>query len=159
MARQSFLTYLLIIMTGTVVLFQLGCSKQKAESDRASKRIAEIDAQLAHWVPTGRAGDADARTALRTERARLVKQLGLKGPESEIVAQAAPSVTPVPTPVPDPSAFASKIVIAPAEANSVEPMDPDKMRRLNLTSTGGHYDPRTGAVEPNGTPWRDPHKP
>ena len=158
MARHSFRTSLLLTITGAVVLFQFGCSKwsQQAESQRASKRIAQIDDQLAHWVPTGRPGDADARAALRAERAQLAKQLGLK--ESEL-AQAAPSLTPVPTPVPDSSAVASKIVIAPAASNSVAPTDPQTLRQLNLTSSGGRVDPRTGAIEPNATPWREPEKP
>jgi hypothetical protein len=37
-----------------------------------TERIAQIDAQLANWVPTGRADDADTRSALRVERARLM---------------------------------------------------------------------------------------
>ena len=160
MARHSFRTSLLLTITGAVVLLQFGCSKwsQHVESQRATKRIAQIDDQLAHWVPTGRPGDADARAALRAERAQLAKQLGLTTPDSAL-AQVEKSPTPAPTPVPDPAAVASKIVIAPAASNSVAPTDPRTLRQLNLTSSGGRVDPRTGAIEPNATPWREPEKP
>jgi hypothetical protein len=161
MSSQSFRRTLLITVTVAAILPQLGCSKWThfVESRRASKRIAEIDAQLAHWVPTGRAGDADARAALRAERARLVKQFGLKGSDAELAAQSVAISTPAPTPVPEATAPANKIVIAPAPINSVQETDPEKLRQLNITSTGGHFDPRTGRVEPNATPWRESEKP
>src|SRR3954453_16294496 len=103
MARQSLRTSFLLTITSAIVLLLFGCSKwsQQAESQRASKRIAEIDAQLAHWVPTGKPGRADARAALRAERAQLARQLGLKEPE---LAQTEKSSTPLPTQAPLPPA-------------------------------------------------------
>ena len=161
MSRQSSRKNLLIAVAAAVVLFQPGCSKWNhfVESRRAEKRIAQIDAQLAHWVPTGRVEDADARAALRAERARLAKQFGLKGSESELAARSVAISTPAPTPVPEATAGANKIVIAPAPLNSVQETDPEKLRQLNITSAGGQFDLRTGRVEPKATPWREPEKP
>ena len=161
MSRQSFRRTLLITTTGAVILFQAGCSKWThfVESRRASKRVAQIDAQLAHWAPTGRVGDADARAALRAERARLVRQFGLEGPVSNVTVQTLAVSTPAPTPAPETTATPNKIVIAPASINMIEETDPEKLRQLNITSSGGHYDPRTNRMEPNSTPWTQPDKP
>ena len=52
---------------GIATLLQVACMKPNK-----TERIAQIDAQLANWVPTGRADDADTRSALRAERARLM---------------------------------------------------------------------------------------
>jgi hypothetical protein len=160
MSRQSPRRNLLIAVAAAVVLFQPGCSKWNhfVEYRRAEKRIAQIDAQLARWVPTGRVEDADARAALRAEKARLAKQFGLKTSDSELAAQTVAISTPVQTPVPAPTAGANKTVIAPAPLNSLEEADPEKLRQLNITSAGGHFDQRTGRVEPNSTPWREAEK-
>jgi hypothetical protein len=81
-----------VIGLGAILSFQTGCRKSVSEFKPAkpeiqpakpviqptkAERIAEIDAQLAHWVPTGRPEDADNRAALRSERAKLATALGL----------------------------------------------------------------------------------
>ena len=159
LSRQSFRKGVLITVTFASVLLQPGCSKWThfVESRRASRRVAQIDAQLAHWTPTGRVGDADARAALRAERARLVRQFGLEGPVSNVTVQTLAVPTPASTPVP--TVGPSKIVVAPASMNTIEETDPEKLRQLNITSGGGHFDPRTNRIEPNATPWTQADKP
>jgi len=155
MGRQSFRRALLITIASAVVLFQPGCDKWRhlKESIQARHRIAEIDAKLAHWKPTGKPGDANARAELRAERARLARLIGLDSPKPE------PAQTPAfameQTPAPSPG-VTPKIIVAPAQLNSAENMDAEKIRLLNITSAGGHYDARTGRIEPNSTPWHEP---
>ena len=161
MSRQSFRRTLLIATTGAVVLLQPGCSKWThfVESRRASQRVAQIDAQLAHWTPTGRVEDADVRAELRAERARLVKEFGLEGSDSKVAVQSVAVSTPALTPAPAATVDPSKAVVAPASAYAVEESDPEKVRQLNITSGGGHLDLGTGRIEPNSTPWTNPDKP
>ena len=66
------------------ILFQASCTKP------AAKRIAEIDAQLANEMPTGRPEDADKRAALRYERAEVAKAAGLQ-PQTIQVQRNTPS--------------------------------------------------------------------
>jgi hypothetical protein len=64
-----------LIVLGAAALLQAACMKPAdsatAIQSNKTERIAQIDAQLANWVPTGRSDDADTRSALRAERARL----------------------------------------------------------------------------------------
>ena len=68
-----------VIGISAAISFQASCTKPATKSSQTkAERIAEIDAQLAKWVPTGRPEDADKRTALRNERAELAKAAGLQ---------------------------------------------------------------------------------
>jgi hypothetical protein len=73
-----------VIGISAAISFQASCTKP------AAARIAEIDAQLAKEMPTGRPEDADKRTALRYERAELANAAGLQ-PQTIQVQQNSPS--------------------------------------------------------------------
>ena len=61
-----------VIILGAALSFQTGCAK----SDSA--RIAEIDVELANMTSSGSIEDADKRSALVSERARLRKSSGFQ---------------------------------------------------------------------------------
>jgi len=80
-----------MIGISAAICFQASCTKPVTDSRATiAERIAEIDAQLGKWVPTGRPDDADKRAALRNERAELAKTAGLQ-PQTIQVQQSTPS--------------------------------------------------------------------
>ena len=81
-------------------LLQTGCSKrpeivqetvQVSEPERRAARLRQIDAELAHWTPTGRPQDVERREALKRERALLAADLGYAPPA--VVTAPAPGIS------------------------------------------------------------------